>query len=283
MQVAGKCSLCLQYGKLTFEHIPPRRLFNDRPAVAHTLNGLEIGSKHKKQPALLPGPAGLGRHTLCQGCNGRSAAKYGEAFADWTVQCLRYAQRIADSNQIFLSLKIQPLNVLKQIATMIMAVSESTDSAPSLDALRAFALSPNSMDFPKTIVLAAYLNPIDRRRSDARQLTQNRLSRSCAVLDTRNGSSVFVIGEVAFPPMGYVAYMPPAGRLISQDFTSLRDLRGFSNYYYNQTAAVFIDLPVRRPFGPVPGYYPQPFATKTIPFLDDDHVILTTDRGRPRK
>jgi hypothetical protein len=256
-------------------------VFNSRPTVAHTLYGLETGSKHKRQPVLLQDPAGLGRHALCQRCNANTAAFYGEAFADWTTQCLRYADRIKDSSQILLSFALKPLNVLKQIATMIVAVSESAESAPSLDRLRAFALSPNSMEFPNGIVLAAYMNPVDVERAGVPQLTQNRLSGACAVLDTRIGSSVFVIGEVAFPPMGYVGYIAADGKRLSGDFGALRDLRSFSNYHHNQTANIFMCMPVRRPFGPVPGYYPDLKRSPKVAFVDDNHVIVTTKHGRP--
>jgi len=281
MRRLGICSLCLEYGPLTFEHIPPKRVFNNVPAVAHNLYGLEVGSIYKKKPRLLKKAAGLGRHALCERCNGYTASLYGEEFADWTTQCLRYADRIGDSSEMLLPFQIRPLNVLKQIATMIMAVSESTQSAPSFDRLRGFALSPNSMQFPMEISLASYMNPVDVARVIVPQLTQNRLSGSCAVLDTRIGSSVFVIGEVAFPPMGYVAYITANDRRLSDDFGTLRDLRGFSSWHYNQRANIFLSMPVRRPFGPVPGYYPDLKRSPLVRYIDDNHLVLTAKNARP--
>jgi hypothetical protein len=275
MSRTGVCSLCLHYGKLTFEHVPPRRAFNSGSAVAHTLYGLASGSKHGKPPPLLNRPAGLGQRSLCERCNNITGSYYGDAFADWTIQCLRYAERIKASSEIVLSFRLQPLNVLKQIATMIIAVSGSKANGEWLDVLRAFVLSPQLMALPTGVVVAAYLNPVDPLRVKVPLLTQNRLSGSCAVLDVQIGASVFVLGEVAFPPMGYVAYHAGDGARVSNDFGSLCDLRGFSNYRYGREASIFIQMPARFPFGPVPGYYPnlrQPGGTQ---YLDDNHVVIT--------
>jgi hypothetical protein len=278
----GKCSLCLSYGNLTFEHIPPKRVFNNCSAVAHTLFGLEIGSKYNKKPALLKNHGGLGRYSLCDNCNRRTAFCYGDAFAEWTAQCLRYADKVFEESEILLPFQIKPLNVLKQIGTMVLAVSGSSESATSFDRLRAFVLSQNSMDYPMNIVVAAYMNPIDPGRRGVSELTQNRLSASCAVLDTRIGSNIFVVGEVAFPPMGYVGYIRADGKRISSDFSTLYDLRGFSNYRYGQSSEIFMSMPLRRPFGPVRGYYPNIRSGKRVPYIDDNHVVLTTKNAHPK-
>jgi len=281
MGQSGICSICLAHGELTFEHVPPRRVFNDRAAVAHTLYGLEIGAKFKKSPLLLRRPAGLGLQTICERCNGLTASLYGDAFAEWTTQCLRYANRITTSNEMLLPFSVQPLNVLKQVATMILAVSGSTLSHEKVNAIRSFVLSPQTMSLPNDIVFAAYLNPEDQTRNDCPASTQNRLCKSCAVLDTRSGLSVFVFGEVAFPPMGYVAYIENRGKPISGDFSTLLDLRRFRNSYYGKRHDLFLQVPVRRPYGPVPGYYPAYKAGQKNVNLDDYHVLLLTNEARP--
>src|SRR5687768_10929171 len=119
----GKCQLCEAEGPLTFEHVPPRRVFNDRPAFAHTLEGLMIGTEFKKPPQVLDCRRGVGRHALCARCNGFTAFHYGEPFARWTYQCLDYARRVGDDNACILPFTIRPLEVLKQILTMGFAAA----------------------------------------------------------------------------------------------------------------------------------------------------------------
>lgn len=277
MAQIGICALCLEERELTFEHIPPRRAFNNRPAVAHTVYGLTLASTIKRDPPLLKRPRGLGQHALCTLCNGQTAALYGDAFADWTFQCLSYADRIQGPTRIILSFSIYPLRVLKQIVVMLLAASKSTADAPLLRALRYFVRNPHSISLPKEFVISGYLNPQDPARMDNPLLTQNRLSGSCGVIDTKCGSSVFVLSEVAFPPMGYVGFSstPDHGRKLSDNFASLLDFRWFSNYPYNRRTTMHIRMPVRFPFGPVPGYYPDLNRPDGVPYLGDNQVLLT--------
>jgi hypothetical protein len=169
--------------------------------------------------------------------------------------------------------------VLKQVVTMIMAASNLKTSAYFTDELRRFVLSPNSMLFPNGLYPKCYLNPVDSSRARDPLLTQNRLVESCAVLDTRIGSSVIIIGEVAFPPMGYVIYGAPSYQPVSQDFGTLCDLRKFGQYRYRQNSDIFLPVPVRYPFGPVPGYYPDLRKPGYHEYLDDNHVLLATQNG----
>jgi hypothetical protein len=273
MPTIGICSLCLERRQLSFEHVPPKRAFNNYPAVAHTLFGLNLGDRGKKPPPLLNGPGGLGRKSLCISCNGSTATWYGDAYADWTTQCLRYAPRVQDASELVLPFTIQPLNILKQIITMSVAVANHKVSWPQIDALRHFVLSRQAMSLPQHVIVRAYFNPIDPARKNP-QLTQNRLSESCAVLDTRSGTSVFVFAEIAFPPMGYVVYFTNSNDIVSEDFESLCDIRRFSLYPYSRKTSLFLNMPTRHPFGPVPGYYPNLRASNQRQYLDDNHVVL---------
>src|SRR5665213_1392864 len=263
----GICSICLEHGPLSFEHVPPKRVFNHKPAVAHTIYGLSVGSKFKKPPQLLQGPRGLGRRALCESCNGKTGAWYGDAFADWTMQCLAYAEKLRNDTNVLLPFHIMPLNVIKQILVMALAVSGSKSGGNKIDHLRRFVLSKQSMTLSPEFVIKTYFNPSDPARTTNPVLTQNRLTESCAVLDTRTGTSVFVVAEVAFPPMGYVVYTALPGVNITGDFASLCDLRCFTQFYYDQKYVPFLHVPVRCPFGPVPGYYPN-LNKRETKFLD---------------
>jgi len=148
----------------------------------------------------------------------------------------------------------------------------------TVDGLRSFVLSPKLMNLPADICFATYFNPADPRRAGNPVLTQNRLAESCAVLDIRSGTSVLVLGEVAFPPMGYVAYSAPASVRVSDDFVTLLNLRSFTNHLYGSRASLFMGIPVRYPFGPIPGYYPDINQPGIHKFLDDNHILLTNIR-----
>jgi len=233
-----------------------------------------LGSKFKKPPVLQKSPRGLGRTSLCADCNGLTAKYYGAAFAAWTTQCLRYADHVARGSKFLLPYRIEPLAVLKQVATMILAASGESAHSATIEALRQFILSPMSSRYPASVDIVCYMNPRDERRVTHPTLTQNRLSGSCAVLDVSAGASVFVIGEVAFPPMGYAAYLD-IGTRVSDDFASLCHINRFAQWGYGSFAEFHMQMPVRRPFGPVPGYYPE-LGRGGVPILDDNHIVVTT-------
>jgi hypothetical protein len=252
MSDEGVCALCSELRELTFEHIPPRRAFNASSAVAHTLYGLHLGSRYHKSPRLQKSPRGLGVRSLCERCNGTTAAWYGDVFAEWTIQCMRYAEKIDGGNAVFLTFDLYPLRVLKQIATMLIAISDVTAAGNRIDGLRSFTLSPQSMALPREFQIRTYLNPLDPKRRPNKLLTQNRLSGSCGVLDIRSGTSLFVLGEVAFPPMGYVGFDLLPGMQCSTDFSELFDISWFSDCRFAQRRTLHLQIPVKRPFGPVP-------------------------------
>ncbi len=274
MRKDGVCAICLNQGELSFEHVPPRRAFNNRPAVAHTLRGFHLGNAHKKYPPLLRGHGGIGRRSICVACNGKTGTWYGEAFAEWTTQCLRFASRVDKDQLLLLPFTVRPLNVLKQILTMAIAIAGHRKSWPQIDTMRRFVLQPQSMQLPNQVVIRAYFNPTDPDRGHD-HLTQNRLTGSCSVLDVSTGTSVFVFAEIAFPPMGYVVYFAEPGANVSEDFTSLCDLRSFLHSYYNRETSLFLSLPVRYPFGPAPGYYPNLRDPSQRKLLDDQRAIVT--------
>jgi hypothetical protein len=266
----GRCHLCECEGPLTFEHIPPRRVFNDRPALAHTLYGIQIGSRFKKPSPPSKYPRGVGRYALCKKCNEFTADYYGGPFADWTYQCLAYAEKIRGDNYCHLSFRIRPLSVLKQILTMGLAISPFSRSDP-LSAVRKFVRCPHEVHCPNMIRVKAYLNP----RQASRQhplLTQIRLAGHCSVLNTDVGRSFGLLAEVAFPPLGYLIAFTNGGPF-PPSVAELADITHFGSFAFDAVQSRHILLPVKIPFGPVPGYYPQMNSDSPTKFIADSTVL----------
>lgn len=250
----GHCHLCMLTGKLTYEHIPPQRVFNSRPAICHTLWGLGIGAKHSTLPPVEHHRRGMGRHSLCQRCNEKTAHYYGDAFADWTLQALDYARKVGAENRVALPFRIKPLHVIKQVATMALAAAQFSDS-DALRRLRRFVLLPFEQYLPAEFQVRAYLNPVRPGVDFDRMMTPNRLSEVCVIMDIVKGTSTHIFGEVAFPPMGYVVCLRENGQRLTEEIQQLADISHFSGFRFGETADLTTSLPVRNPFGPVPGNY----------------------------
>jgi hypothetical protein len=104
----GMCHICGQEREMTFEHIPPRRAFNKSKVEIQTLESLRIENEYGKN-APLKMNQGMGKRSLCEKCNGWTGAEYGEAFAEWTVQALRFSSRASSDARLLLPFEFEPL------------------------------------------------------------------------------------------------------------------------------------------------------------------------------
>jgi hypothetical protein len=251
----GLCNLCREFRQLTDEHIPPQSAGNDKWAACHNLYGFTKGVELQKAPLLLERHGGITRRTLCEPCNQATARHYNAAFANWTLQALTYAAKVGAENSVYLTFRSKPLRVLKQIMTMAIAATDVSDS-PFLRSYRRFVLQPFSREFPPDLRVAAYLNPLRSDRQRDKLLTQNRMTGTCAILDIEKGTSVNCFAEIAFPPMGYLLHTLDNMR-ITEEAAELADISFFATFQYDDERNVSVQLPVRIPFGPVPGYYPK--------------------------
>ena len=231
------CHLCGHIGPLTFEHIPPRRAFNDKPCVAETLDAL---ARTEGRSGRRRFPRGMGKHSLCSKCNQSTAATYGRAFAEWTFQTLPYARVVGDDIVLRLPFELYPLKVLKQIAIMCLA---ETDFAPGYHMeLRRFAWNPAHRHFPPRYRFYTYFNPTGTPR----------LNGMGVALNVRTGVRFMVIAEIGFFPMGYCLMGAEAGDEQVARRLQLCDITPFSRYEVDERRHLWLDIPRLDPLGPAP-------------------------------
>ena len=121
----GICRLSGYDKELSFEHIPPESAFNDQPLLFQTMQNLLQGHSHRKFRR------GIGEQSLCVSCNSNTGGWYGNSFADWSRQGLEGLDKLGDKSLFSLPYYIKPLNVIKQIMVMALAMSsEQTLSYP---------------------------------------------------------------------------------------------------------------------------------------------------------
>jgi hypothetical protein len=246
----GICRICLKRTRLTYEHVPPRRAYNRNPVVAHTLNHPAASTGRIPLGVVAKYRAGMGVTTLCGDCNGFTAKYYGEAFADWVRQALvfadTYSRADGQENEIHLPFEIEPLSVIKQIATMALAVA----SPSSIDAnreLRRFVLMPFERYVPVDYTFRVYLNP---RRSNWTE-PQNRMNGTSVIMNIANRTAIHTLADIAFPPLGYWVAWNDGPMSPLDEFLRLADINSFGNARYRETKKIWLKMPVRLPVGPV--------------------------------
>ncbi len=121
----GNCVLCGTYGKLTFEHIPPRITFNKHTRYRVT-SFLEVLEQPEILNTKVKGKVhqgGIGYYVLCSKCNSFLGTNYVPEYNSYSNSFIKSAQRTEYSHFKLCMHEFEPLKVLKQIAAMFLCVN----------------------------------------------------------------------------------------------------------------------------------------------------------------
>jgi hypothetical protein len=123
----GVCRLCGKTGKLSYEHTPPAKAFNNQRVLEMNVKGLLFGktplSTLLKDPKGETNQRGAGGFTLCEQCNTTTGSWYGAQYVEFVKQAMPYTSKVPLGMGGALNFKIAPLNVLKQFATMFLSAN----------------------------------------------------------------------------------------------------------------------------------------------------------------
>jgi len=238
----GVCHICGNYGKLSFEHVPPQKAFNSsrRVVIVGFDNMVSLG------PDDVPkGPIqqrGAGDHTLCESCNNTTGTWYAADFIQWCYQGMDVLQRTNFNPSIFIFHHLYPLRILKQIVTMLFSVNDQDKFRQAFPELAEFVLNKEKRYLPPRFRFFTYFNPGDRFR-------YNGLS---SKIDLETGR-VTALTEISYPPFGYVMTLdtdPPDRRLL--------EISHFARYRYND----FRSMELKPPVLPTATYWPGDYRTR---------------------
>jgi hypothetical protein len=231
----GYCRLCGKLRKLSFEHIPPKSAFNNHPRILQTLHDHLDGRSHSKYRR------GLGKYSLCEDCNNHTGGWYGEAFVNWTKQGFEWFDKVKGEKMINLPYYIKPVNVLKQVLVMALAMS-SEGTISFQKELRRYLLSPTNRYMPSDYRVFTYFN----------MEGQLRFASEVAILDVTGKGSDLIQAEVALPPFGYCVTRPDVAQKSLAETKGLYEITWFSGYYYNEWVNVHLRIPTRETHFPSP-------------------------------
>jgi hypothetical protein len=238
--IQGRCLICGTVGDLSFEHVPPRKAFNDRPVVRVNFEqAMSLGPDE-----ILNGPIeqrGMGAQTLCVRCNSITGHWYGGNFVDWCYQGMDILIRSNGNPSLFYLNYLFPLRILKQIVTMFFSLNADGFQDNNQELVR-FVLNRDMKYLPPKYRFFVYYNIEGRIRS----------SGIVAALNLRSNGSKdpSVFSELTYPPFGYVMTLdsePTDARLV--------EITYFSRYDYNAFCVSELKLPVLPTHTVIPGDY----------------------------
>lgn len=131
----GTCAICGKYGRLTFEHIPPRSAGNKHPVRMMTLDkfiresnvnpNIQLDDPHKSSRL----NRGSGMFSLCEKCNNTTGSLYGQ---EYKRVAAAFFQFIANENPqhgeaYTIQLTMHPAQFIRQVISMFMSVDNSSD------------------------------------------------------------------------------------------------------------------------------------------------------------
>ncbi|ANW95830.1 hypothetical protein AXE80_05835 [Wenyingzhuangia fucanilytica] len=235
MKKTGKCRLCGEVKKLSFEHVPPESAYNSTPVFFQDSENLHdkssyVYGKRKRSSR------GAGGMYFCVSCNNNTGGWYAKdykEFAEIGMYVLR--SRVYANKYMCAEYPIKPLNVLKQILIMFVAL-ESSGYLIKRPGLKEFLMEPENNNLPENIRVFAYMTSTIKLR--------NALSFSNMDGYMRH------FGEISYTPFGFHISIdtPPINKPYCE-------ITNFAQFVYNEKAKIILPLQYLVPITYFPGLY----------------------------
>ncbi|WP_462265120.1 hypothetical protein [Mucilaginibacter sp.] len=162
MKKQGHCQICGLYGELTFEHVPPRGAFNDRPIFIQVsdhlieTSGPLFGKRSQSH-------RGQGVYSLCKSCSNNTGAWYGKDYCDFARQGMPLLKAQIQQGYVKGQYRLKPLNVFKQIISMFLS-ADKIGYIRSHQEMVEFMLNKYSTEFPSKFKVYIYSNHSPNKR-----------------------------------------------------------------------------------------------------------------------
>lgn len=260
----GFCHCCgLYVTELTDEHAPPKRtqfLIPPGMLVRNSTTKVKAHNLSKRNlPPAIFAPGGFKFKTFCIPCQGKTQRLYGNAFFDWTQQGLDFSRSVTefDACRITSAVTIQPLNVIKQMASNALAVSGYRGVGHNSAAgehhgqlkkrLRSFVQNPSEKKVPRGFRFLLFLSPVRPEY----ELPQCRYEVDARLIDIVRRINTDLMAEIAVPPFGVLVFFENGERM-HPDLRPLMDITHFADFELDERVTIDLDVPVRTVFGPSP-------------------------------
>jgi hypothetical protein len=219
----GICHLCGEFKELTFEHIPPKAAFNDKPIFIQKHEHL-FDQKSYVYGKSIRSNNGAGSHCFCASCNNKTGTWYARDFSNFVIQARdHFAKMDSISRLNLIEFDFNPLNVLKQILTMFIGIDHSK-LLMNDQSLTSFILEKENKDLPEKYQIYIYNTISDKKRMYGIQW------------NNRNGR-MNTHSEITFSPFGYFLAIDS-----SPPISNMTNITNFKKYNFNESKGFIIPL-----------------------------------------
>ena len=228
----ARCAICGENRKLTKEHVPPEKAFNNNPMLLRYLIQYEQnGQTHLKWHS---SEGTFVKKTTCEGCNNKSGGWYGEAYVDFVKQMAHYADRCAVAKpadhpgmniRILATLRIYPSRVAKQALHMFCATC-GPDIADRYPEIRNRILDKRSQGRIADLRLWLYIRTTLGGHSTGHGVLYNEFTKRS-----------FAVSEISFWPAGWVLTFK------GEEMPKLWEATHWLNYGFDDKHSIVAALP----------------------------------------
>jgi hypothetical protein len=234
--VFGICRLCGKQAKLTLEHVPPEKAFNDSQILAYTFGDYE------SKPRRIKGKQNGNKvQTLCEQCNNTTGHWYGTEYARWAHTLAEITRlRMKSSEHCTALLKqVYPLRFLKQAITCFFSVIDSPKAqfAKNNPQLVKFVQEKYGQELPTEHRFFLNLQQTNQIKS------YPLMSRITVIYDDKGnitGHAPVIFSEFTHYPLSLL--MTHQG----MEFRGAYEITFFANYGYDEYVDMFLDLTLTR-------------------------------------
>jgi hypothetical protein len=238
-KVFGKCHICGQEGKLSYEHVPPEKAFNNYRTKIY--KGIQLIEKDDiSMPwdfRSLKGDVlqrGIGNYTLCINCNNNTGAWYGSSYIDFVFQSfkiLKNSKRVSETEESNF-FRVYPLRIIKQIISMFFSINSPEFAVVHKDLVE-FVLNKTKkyLDNNKYGLYIYYLSGEIFRYAGL-----------CSILKI-DKHLIRVVSELATMPLGFVLELNPKPEF--KTAYNVCDILSFANLYdYDEKKDIRLEIPL---------------------------------------
>lgn len=238
--IENECHICGYVGKISFEHVPPRKAFNSHRAFMYLGEQIIKNKDNFPWEPVVKGvqmQRGVGFNTLCERCNSNTGSWYGGAFVDFIYQGYRIIGKnnegVASKTNSRLSMPFQniyPLRIIKQIVSMFFSINSPRFAKAQPDLVK-FVLDKKSKGLSEE-KYGLYIYILNG--AIARYI-------GIAGILGMSKSESRVVSELSAPPFGYVLEMNPTLENRAKECNIIY----FANKFeYSQKVNLMLNLPV---------------------------------------
>lgn len=267
----GKCHICGEITKLSFEHVPPKAAYNGRTVLKSTPQDL-LNQPPDTSVNHTISQRGAGEFTLCEKCNNLTGKWYGGEYVNMVQTALLALNQVYKDSIVLHTGRFYPLRFIKQTMSLFCSIN-SPEFTESNQELREFILNKEKKHLPSNMFISMYLN----------LKGYGRFFPFTAKGDLHLDFEI--ISEFTFPPFGFVFSLdkPPKSE-------KLLDIRYFSYYGYEDEAVLFLPLYILHTYSHFPCDYRTVYQIKADrietmikQFIKDENELSPEEKASFKK